>query len=1306
MVNKRKSYELRCRLGHQGLRQPVSYQAGLREKLATGKTTFRNSPRKRNKRKKTTRDTKYLNILQLNIDGMSYKSGKKEQLAKILSDENIHIALIQESQHKALNPHITGYTTYACECQNCQGVIIYVRNDTTADVENLTKPDDPTHVQKATIWKQNKKFTIYNVYSPPGTTCKIDDLQESIYKNTIVAGDFNGHSPLWGYQDTNNTGKFVEELHETTNLILQQNSNTAPTLLHKASSTLSTPDLTMVSSDLDPLYTLLPGMGSDHRPILINIQGTQEQNHPQHQRLRWNFQKARWNDYSCTTEEDFKSICLENETNPDILESKIETIISQASKKHIPRGVQRKYKPFWNSEVEIAVAKRQEAREALENSPNITNKIAYNKASAKVQHTILNAKRNKWQTDVSNIDLRKNGREAWTLLNNLSGNKRRENPRPMPEGETAKKKAELLNKHFYSTNRSRNDKQADEELLRELKQLEKETPKETPPFEDVFTLQELSFALKKLKKGKSPGPDNIHNEMIIHLGPQGKKVLLHLINMTWNNGKIPKPWRNAHIIPIHKKGKDPKIPKSYRPISLSSCIGKVAERMVNRRLYWWLESNGLISEIQAGYRAANRTEDQLLRLIQSVQDGFQKGVSTTAVFVDFQQAYDRVWRKGLLLKMQRMGITGKMYSWVKDFLSERTIQTKVENEISEKRVQEEGLPQGSALSCTLFLIFLNDLPQELRCEKAMYADDLVLWKTHKYVLQGSRHLNRDLDALGEYCRKWKITVNPTKTVYSIFSLSHKQSKLKLDIRIDGTQALKDQQPTYLGVQLDSRLTLKEHTDNLKRKANKRLSLIKCLSSCDWGSDMTTLRGLYIGYVRSILDCNMSIQMTCSKIRQEGLDKIQNNALRMICGGMKTTPTAATEVMTNVEPLSMRREKSTIEAYERCKRMPDNHPARQMVDKWKPQNRIKAQSILHHSERLGKKVNLSDNRKPLTKTSPFPPNKQPAPPHIETKLKGNTKITKKSDPLILKNAAQETVLSYPETWTHVYTDGSAEEATKNAGWGVWILKPDGNTVEMFDACGADSSNYEAEVSALSNALDHLQKEFDENPIKATSVVVFTDSLSALEAMEGGDQDESLIQVSQKAERLRTTHSMDLKLQWIPGHIGIHGNEKADKLAKQGSQLPQPSTPITLKTAKQNIKKTYRTEWMNNWSSGSTARTVYTHMKTVKTNDNMKKLSRKDQTAIFRLRTQHVPLNNHLNRFNPEIPPLCPLCDHPYETVEHVLMQCRKLEDLRAQYLPVNPNIENMLYGSLKQLKNTATFYNMACARRANAHTALD
>ena len=874
----------------------------------------------------------------------------------------------------------------------------------------------------------------------------------------------------------------------------------------------------------------------------------------------------------------------------------------------------------------------------------------------------------------------------------------------MPEGETPKKKAEVLNKHFYETNKAKNDKE-DGGLLRELNRREKDVTTTDPLFDDPFTDQELKAALSKLKKKKSPGPDKVHNEMLTHLGTLGRKALLRLVNLTWEKGKIPKPWRNAHIIPILKNGKDPKIPKSYRPISLTSCIGKVAERMVNRRLYWWLESSNLLTDIQAGYRAANRTEDQLFRLVQSIQDGFQEGHSTTAVFVDFQQAYDRVWRKGLLLKMQRLGIKGKMYSWIKDFLQERTIQTRVDNNISEKRVQEEGLPQGSALSCTLFLIFLNDLPEALKCEKAMYADDLVLWKTHKYVRQGGRHLNVDLKALADYCNKWKITINTSKTVYSIFSLSPVQSKAKLDIKVDGMQAQKDSQPTYLGVQMDARLTFKDHVDNLKRKATKRLALIKRLASNEWGSDINTLRSLYIGYVRSTLDCNMSLQVSCSKTRQEELNKIQNNALRLISGGLRSTPTAAAEIMTNIEPLDMRREKATIETFERCHRMPPSHPAKKLVERWTPKHRIKNKSILHHVQSIREKTKLPEERAPLRKIPSKPPNELCSPPEIETTLKRKN-VTKKSDPVVLKFAAEETVHSYPDDWTHVYTDGSAEEATKNAGWGIWIKNPNGSTEELYDACGANNSNYDAEVLAIQKYLDHLHHKLENKTAKATNVVVFTDSLSALQAMEGGEPDEALMQIVDGAAKLKSKYSVRLKLQWIPGHIGIRGNERADALAKKGSQLSQPSNPITLDTAKQIIKHTYKKEWMDNWTKGSTGRKVYPHMKTTKSNDPLKQLKRKDQSAIFQLRTQHIPLNHHRNRLNPEVPPNCPLCDFPYETVEHVLFNCKGLEDLRHSFLPNAPCIENTLYCSQKQLEKTANFYHMACARRAAAQWPLD
>ena len=127
------------------------------------------------------------------------------------------------------------------------------------------------------------------------------------------------------------------------------------------------------------------------------------------------------------------------------------------------------------------------------------------------------------------------------------------------------------------------------------------------------------------------------------------------------------------------------------------------ERMINSRLYWWLETSKSLSDNQAGFRLGFRTEDQLFRLSQRILDGFQKKQHTTAVFVDLKQAYDRVWRRGLLLKMKNAGIQGNMYRWLKSFLTERTIQTRDNDGISSKEIHEEGLPKGSPHSCTFFL---------------------------------------------------------------------------------------------------------------------------------------------------------------------------------------------------------------------------------------------------------------------------------------------------------------------------------------------------------------------------------------------------------------------------------------------------------------------------------------------------------------------------------------------------------------------------------------------------------------------------
>ena len=192
----------------------------------------------------------------------------------------------------------------------------------------------------------------------------------------------------------------------------------------------------------------------------------------------------------------------------------------------------------------------------------------------------------------------------------------------------------------------------------------------------------------------------------------------------------------------------------------------------------------------------------------------------------------------------------------------------------------------------------------------------------------------------------------------------------------------------------------------------------------------------------------------------------------------------------------------------------------------------------------------------------------------------------------------------------------------------------------------------------------------------------------------------------SHKLKTDFNIQLVLQWIPGHTNIHGNDKADTLAKKGSRLEQHNKSAPINTTKQIIRHIYKEKWMDMWAEGTTGRVVYNHMNSVKPDDSINQLNRKGQTSIFRLRTGHLPLNFHLNTIKPTHPPMCLLCDHAYETVEHLLFRCPALQDIRRQLLPPFPSIDNTLYSSPQQLNNTTKYYYMALGRRAHAQRLLD
>ena len=218
------------------------------------------------------------------------------------------------------------------------------------------------------------------------------------------------------------------------------------------------------------------------------------------------------------------------------------------------------------------------------------------------------------------------------------------------------------------------------------------------------------------------------------------------------------------MMPVHKKGKDKSKSSSYRPISLTSCVVKTMERVVNGRLMWFLESNKILSEQQAGFRQFRSTEDQVTYLAQEVEDAFQNKNVLLATWIDLQKAFDKVWTDGLLVKVQRCGIGGNMYKWISSFLNNRRARVSVDGKQSRKFLLRHGVPQGGVISPTLFLIFIDDLVSKLPrgVKIALYADDLVMWCTEEYAGTARYRMQQAADVLTAWTEEWNVSINKEK----------------------------------------------------------------------------------------------------------------------------------------------------------------------------------------------------------------------------------------------------------------------------------------------------------------------------------------------------------------------------------------------------------------------------------------------------------------------------------------------------------------------------------------------------------------
>ncbi|GFS24527.1 reverse transcriptase [Elysia marginata] len=201
--------------------------------------------------------------------------------------------------------------------------------------------------------------------------------------------------------------------------------------------------------------------------------------------------------------------------------------------------------------------------------------------------------------------------------------------------------------------------------------------------------------------------------MINQCPPIFKEKILDLFNKIWTTGNIRKQFKHAIIIPTHKPGKDPKDPASYRPISLTSHLGKTLESIINKRLNYYLETKQLINKNQAGFRKNRQTIDQIIALDNAIKTARANNKAACAILLDLEKAYDTMWQDGLLKNLKKMNIKGKMYNYIMNFGQDTTFQVRVGGSLSSTQKQENGTPQGAVISPTLFNIAINDLNSKI-----------------------------------------------------------------------------------------------------------------------------------------------------------------------------------------------------------------------------------------------------------------------------------------------------------------------------------------------------------------------------------------------------------------------------------------------------------------------------------------------------------------------------------------------------------------------------------------------------------------
>ena len=763
-------------------------------------------------------------------------------------------------------------------------------------------------------------FIFFLYRSPSSTSCSVlEAISNSIDKalsqypsaNFFVFGDFNVHNSDWlkfsngidipgqncyNFAVSHDFTQMVEFPTRTPDSVAQR-----PSLL----------DLFLTSSPDSCSVKPMPALGnSDHCVVAVTIDFVTQnvKDAPFHRKVH-DYTRADWDGFR----DHLRDIPWDNifERGVHYAATEFSEWVRLGMDVYVPHRkfqVRPHSSPWFTPACAAAIAHRNHYYNLYHRNNSDESKTLFRQASNRCKRVIEHAKLQYTERTRDQITSQKIGtRDFWRIANSVLKRDKSSIP-PLFNGPevltSASDKAELLAEQF-AKNSTLSDKDST------LPHFQKRT---NVSFSEVrVTPRLVAEAISQLEIGKASGPDEIPVVVLKNCAPELSFILSHIFNMCLQESVFPECWKVSSVVPVFKNSGDQSDPKNYRPISLLSVVSKLFERLINNRLVQHLEATNLFTDFQYGFRSARSTADLLTVITERIYRSLDNNGGAQAVALDISKAFDKVWHAGLLHKLASYGVAGKAHGIISSFLKGRKMNVVLDGKSSGEFSINAGVPQGSILGPTLFLLYINDLPDDLISKIAIYADDTTLYGTCSNAsnlwshLEMTAELEADLANVVEWGEKWLVSFNPRKTQCVSFTRSKNWANIDVNMQrtiLEGKDSLK-----LLGLSFSSTLGWGPYIESVAKATSRKIGAL--IRSKSYLTPEVVLY-LYKSTIRPCMEYCCHVWGGAPKRYLDLLDKLQ----RRICYHIGPA------LSSSLQPLAHRRNVASLSLFyryyfERC-----------------------------------------------------------------------------------------------------------------------------------------------------------------------------------------------------------------------------------------------------------------------------------------------------------------------------------------------------------------------------------------------------